>query len=68
MSKVAKQQNSSGMDTQTVNVSVPKALAMILNKPEKPKEYPSRASKYALRLRGVAVKNPRGTTKPRKDS
>ena len=59
---------SSGMDTTTVNVSVPKALAMSLNKPQKPREYASRSSNYVVRLRGASVGNPRGTMKPRRDS
>ncbi len=47
------------MDTTTRNVSIPPALAMMIDKPQKPKEYDYRASKYQLRLR----KNGHGTTK-----
>ena len=44
-------EKKTGMDTTTRNVSLPPALAMILEKPQKPKEYKSRSSNYKLRLR-----------------
>lgn len=46
------------MDTTVRNVFLPPALAMVIDKPQKPKEYDYRASKYQLRLR----KNGHGTT------
>jgi len=58
----------SEMDTTTRNVYVNPTLAMHLNKPQKPREYPSRASKYTLRLRRTKSGNVRGTTKPRANS
>lgn len=57
----------SGMETTINNVYVPPALAMILNKPQVPREYPTRASNYVLRLRGTRGFG-RGTTKPRRNA